>query len=180
MKMSRRVRRMQREHKFGGRTVRLNIVPLIDVFAVLVFFLLASASLAAARLNVINLNLPEPDRTVTEQEEPPMLLTAVVRKGVIEVSDSRGAVRNIVSTPAGYNLAALSDLLVEVKRAAPAEQAITLMLEADVVYDDVIKIMDTVRLTPAEARASGMPAELFPQVSIGEARKLDAPGAQGS
>lgn len=180
MKMSRRVRRMQREHKFGARTVRLNIVPLIDVFAVLVFFLLASASLAAARLNVINLTLPEPDRTVTDQDQPPMRLTATVRKGVVEVSDSRGAVRNIVSTPAGYNLAALSDLLVEVKRAAPSEQGITLLMEADVVYDDVVKIMDVIRQTPAEARAAGLPAELFPQISIGEAPRLDAQGAQGS
>lgn len=172
MKMSRRVRRMQREHKFGARTVRLNIVPLIDVFAVLVFFLLASASLAAARLNVIDLNLPSPDRTVSE-DTPQMQLTATVRRGVIEVADKHGAVRNIVSTPAGYNLAALSDLLVEVKKAAPGEQAITLLMEADVLYDDVVKIMDVIRLTPAEARAAGLPGELFPQVSIGEARKLD-------
>jgi biopolymer transport protein ExbD len=162
---------MQREHKFGARTVRLNIVPLIDVFAVLVFFLLASASLAAARLNVINLN-----RTASQDTEE-LRLTAVVRQGVIEVSDSRGAVRNIVSTPAGYNLAALSDLLVEVKKAAPTEQAIVLMMEPDVLYDDVVKIMDTIRLAPAEARAAGMPAELFPQVSIGEVSKLDAQGA---
>ena len=176
MKMSRRVRRMQREHKFGARTVRLNIVPLIDVFAVLVFFLLASASLAAARLNVINLNLPEPDRTASQDSEQ-LRLTVVVRQGVIEVSDSRGAVRNIVSTPAGYNLAALSDLLVEVKKAAPTEQAIVLMMEPEVLYDDVVKTMDTIRLAPAEARAAGMPAELFPQVSIGEVSKLDAQGA---
>lgn len=175
MRMTRRVRRMEREHKFGARNVRLNIVSMIDVFAVLVFFLLVSSSLAAARLNVINLTLPSPDKT----PEPPseeLRLTATVRKGVIEVSDSLGAVRNIVSTPAGHNVAALSDLLVEVKKSKPAEQNITLMVEADVAYDDLVKIMDAVRLTPAEARAGGLPRELFPQIAIGEARKLAGGG----
>jgi biopolymer transport protein ExbD len=172
MKMTRRMRRMEREHKFAERRVQLNIVSLIDVFAVLVFFLLASASLAAARLNVIDLNLPAPDKMATPDEQK-LQLTATVRKGVIEVSDSRGAVRNIANTPEGYNLQALSDLLVEVKKSKPAEQNITLMMEADVVYDDMIKIMDVIRLTPAEARATGLPRELFPQISVGEARKLE-------
>ena len=172
MKMTRRVRRMEREHKFGARNVRLNIVSMIDVFAVLVFFLLVSSSLAAARLNVINLNLPEPDKQATPDQQK-LLLTATVRKGVIEVSDTNGAVQNIVSTPGGYNLSALSNLLVEVKKTKPSEQNITLLVEADVVYDDVVKIMDAIRLTPAEARATGLPRELFPQISIGEARKID-------
>ena len=176
MKMTRRVRRMERQHKFGARVVRLNIVSMIDVFAVLVFFLLVSSSLAAARLNVINLNLPAPDKqSIPEQQK--LQLTAVVRKGVIEVSDSQGAVRNIVNTPEGYNLSALSDLLVEVKKTKPSEQNIVLMMEADVVYDDVVKIMDAIRLTPAEARATGLPRELFPNISVGEAQKLDQGGA---
>ncbi|MGQ0697316.1 MAG: ExbD/TolR family protein [Panacagrimonas sp.] len=168
--MTRRVRRMERQHKFGARTVRLNIVSMIDVFAVLVFFLLVSSSLAAARLNVINLNLPSPDKTAAP-EDMKLQLTAVVRQGVIEISDSKGAVRNIVSTPDGYNLGALSALLVEVKKAAPTEQNITLLMEPDVVYDNVIKIMDVIRLTPAEARAGGLPRELFPQISVGEVNK---------
>lgn len=175
MKMTRRVRRMERQHKFGARNVQLNIVSMIDVFAVLVFFLLVSSSLAAARLNVISLNLPSPDK-ISEPNPEELRLTATVRKGVIEISDSRGAVRNIVSTPSGYNLAALSDLLVEVKKSKPTEQNITLMMEADVVYDDMVKIMDVIRLTPAEARASGLPRELFPQIAVGEARKLDDAG----
>lgn len=172
MKMTRRVRRMERVHKFGARTVHLNIVSMIDVFAVLVFFLLVSSSLAAARLNVINLNLPSPDRTPDPQNQQ-LQLTATVRKGRIEVSDRNGALRNIVNTPAGYNLGALSELLVEVKKTEPSEQNITLMMEPDVVYDDVIKIMDVIRITPAEARAGGLPRELFPNISIGEAKKLD-------
>lgn len=176
MNLTKRARRMQRHQDVRARAVQLNIVSMIDVFAVLVFFLLVSSSLAAARLNVINLNLPAPDKT-DQAEPPPQQLTATVRKGVIEISDSRGAVRNIVSTPGGYNLSALSELLVEVKKSLPSEQNITLLMEPDVVYDDIVKIMDVIRLTPAEARAGGLPRELFPQISIGDAPKLAVNGA---
>ncbi len=106
-------------------------------------------------------------------ENQNLQLTATVRKGVIEIADSNGAVRNIPSTPVGYNFSALSELLVQVKQAKPSEQNITLMIESDVPYESVVEIMDTVRLTPAEARAGGLPRELFPLISVGEARKLD-------
>ena len=168
MKVSRRVRRLERVQTVRERTVQLNIVSMIDVFAVLVFFLLVSSSLAAARLNVINLNLPSPDRQANPETQK-LQLTATVRKGRIEVTDSTGSSRTIVSTPGGYNLAALSDLLVEVKKSAPSDQNITLMIEPEVVYDDVIKIMDVVRMTPAEARAQGLPREMFPMIAIGGA-----------
>ncbi len=151
----------------------VNIIPMIDVFAVLVFFLLASASVAASRLNVINLTLPSPDNSPVPEEQP-LQLTATVRNGVIEIADSNGAVRNIPSTPFGYNYSALADLLVQIKQAKPAEQTITLMIEADIAYEQIVKIMDTVRLTPAEARDSGLPREMFPRISVGEARKLEA------
>ncbi|MGH8432107.1 MAG: ExbD/TolR family protein [Solimonas sp.] len=167
--MSQRIRRLQRHHKQRARTVALNIVPLIDVFAVLVFFLLVSSSLAAARLNVISLNLPAPDRTVTppEQAEPP--LTVTLRKAGIEVAASNGVQRFLANTPNGYNLQALADLLVEEKKSDPSEQTIVVLLEPDTPYDDLVKLMDTARLAPAEARAAGLPREMFPQISIGDA-----------
>ncbi len=166
--MSQRIRRLQRHHKQRARAVHLNIVSLIDVFAVLVFFLLVSSSLAAARLNVISLNLPSPDRTVTPQQQEKQPLTVTLRKTELVVS-SGGTTRTLANTPQGYNIQALSDLLVEVKKSDPSEQNINVLLEPDTPYDDLVKVMDASRITPAEARASGLPHELFPQISIGDA-----------
>ncbi|MDM4768822.1 biopolymer transporter ExbD [Solimonas sp. SE-A11] len=166
--MSQRIRRLQRHHKQRARAVHLNIVSLIDVFAVLVFFLLVSSSLAAARLNVISLNLPSPDRTVTPQQQEKQPLTVTLRKTELVVSSS-GGTRTLANTPQGYNIQALSDLLVEVKKSDPSEQSINVLLEPDTPYDDLVKVMDASRITPAEARASGLPHELFPQISIGDA-----------
>lgn len=167
--MSRRIRRLQRHHKQRSRSVALNIVPLIDVFAVLVFFLLVSSSLAAARLNVISLNLPSPDHTVTPPEQNKQPLTVTLRKGGIDVAAPNGVHRYLANTPDGYNVQALADVLVEAKRADPAEQAVTVLLEPDTPYDDLVKVMDVARLTPAEARVAGLPREMFPLISIGDA-----------
>jgi len=175
--MSRRIRRLQRHHKQRKRVVQLNIVSLIDVFAVLVFFLLVSSSISAARLNVISLNLPAPDRSVPETP-PKQPLTVVLRKSAIEVTASNGVRRVLANTPEGYNIQALSEVLVEAKKADPSEQMIVLMLEPETLYDDLVHVMDAARLAPAEARAAGLPRELFPQIAIGDA-PMAAPPASG-
>lgn len=155
-----------------ARAVSLNIVSMIDVFAVLVFFLLVSSSITAAKLNVINLNLPSPDQQ-TVPDKLPLQLTITLRKNGLDVSDRNGGIRRLDNTPEGYNLQALADLLVEVKKTAPSESNVTLLLEPDIPYDDLIRVMDTARFAPAEARAAGLPSEMFPNVALG-----DAPGGQ--
>lgn len=168
MKMSRRSRRLERHQRMRSRSAALNIVSMIDVFAVLVFFLLVSSSITAAKLNVIDLNLPSANQQ-TRPDKPPLQLTITLRKNGLDVSDRNGGLRRLDNTPEGYNLQALADLLVEVKKSAPAENDLTLLLEADIPYDDLVRIMDTARFAPAEARAAGLPAEMFPNVSLGDA-----------
>lgn len=163
---ARRSRRLARHLKRGGQE-ELNIVSMIDVFAVLVFFLLVSSSIAAARLNVLSLNLPSND-TVTPPEQQPLKLTVSLYPTALVVSDRNGAIRRLENTPEGYNLQALSEVLVEAKKAAPAENSITLLIDADVAYENLVKVMDAARLAPAEARALGLPRELYPLISIGD------------
>jgi biopolymer transport protein ExbD len=169
---SRRSRRLARHLKRGGGE-ELNIVSMIDVFAVLVFFLLVSSSITAARLNVLSLNLPSND-AVTPPEPPPLKLTVSLLPDKIIVSDRNGAVRELYNTPAGYNLQALSQTLVETKKAAPSDNSLTLLVSSDVSYENVVKVMDAARLTPADARELGLPRELYPLIAIGDAA---VPGA---
>ena len=63
----------------------------------------------------------------------------------------------------------MSETLVETKKAAPNENAITLLVSPNVSYEDVVKVMEAARLTPAEARNLGLPRELYPLISIGDA-----------
>ncbi len=173
MSSSRRSRRLQRHARMRGKTTHLNIVSLIDVFAVLVFFLLVSSSISAARLNIISLNLPSPDQTAPppEQDKVPLQLTITMRSSGITVSDSRGVLKRIANTTSGYDIDALSELLVQVKRTAPEEKSVTLLFEPEIPYDNVIQVMDATRLAPL-ALAGDMQRELFPQISIGDAAVL--------
>jgi biopolymer transport protein ExbD len=171
---ARRSRRLAR-HLKRGSSEELNIVSMIDVFAVLVFFLLVSSSITAARLNVLSLNLPSNDQ-VANPDKPALQLTVSMLPDALVVSDRNGAVRRLDNTPAGYNLQALSDTLVETKKAAPGENTITLLVSPDVAYENVVKVMDAARLTPAEARNTGLPREMYPLISIGDV-PVAAPGA---
>ena len=104
--MSRRKRRLERHQRMRARAVHLNIVSLIDVFAVLVFFLLTTASITAAKLNVVDLNLPSADQQLTP-DKPPLQLSVTLRKNELVVSDRNGALRRLANTPEGYNVQAL-------------------------------------------------------------------------
>jgi len=60
MKLSRRAKRMQKHHKRGqNRTAALNMVSLMDIFTILVFFLLVNATSAEVLPSPKNIVLPE-------------------------------------------------------------------------------------------------------------------------
>ncbi|MES2489874.1 MAG: biopolymer transporter ExbD [Pseudomonadota bacterium] len=171
MKSSHHVRRMERHNRMRSRAVHLNLVSLIDVFAVLVFFLLLSASLAADRLNALGLDLPSPDQ-VPSQQEPQKVLSVVIRKDLLQITDRNGAVTPIPNDAKGYDFKRLTETLVAIKQAQPSKDDITLLLEADVAYDVLVQTMDAARSLPKGVQIGENPSrDLFPQISIGDAPK---------
>lgn len=64
MKMSDRAKRMARRNKKGKKTVTLNLVSLMDIFTILVFFLLVNSQQVEVLPNARDLELPE---SVAEQ-----------------------------------------------------------------------------------------------------------------
>ena len=59
MKESRRAKRMQRHHKRNKNAVSLNMVSLMDIFTILVFFLLVSATDQESLPSMKEIKLPE-------------------------------------------------------------------------------------------------------------------------
>jgi len=59
VKMSDRAKRMARRNKKGKRTVALNLVSLMDIFTILVFFLLVNSQQVEVLPNAKDLELPE-------------------------------------------------------------------------------------------------------------------------
>ena len=175
MKSSRYVRRMERHNRMRSRAVHLNIVSMIDVFAVLVFFLLLSASLAADQLNALGLDLPSPDQQQSQQP-PQKVLTVVIRNDRLELADRNGTVTLIPNTAEGRDFKTLAEDLVTIKQAHPASEDITLLLDPDVAYDVLVQTMDAARTLPSGVQiGDSRSRDMFPLISIG-----DAPAAAGA
>ena len=59
MNMSRRAKRMQRQHKRSGSRAGINLVSLMDIFTILVFFLLVNSSDGEVLPTLKSVELPE-------------------------------------------------------------------------------------------------------------------------
>lgn len=159
---ARLVRRLRR-----GRGEEMNLVPMIDIFTVLVTFLLMTA--VFYRTVVLELNLP-----LAQNDSPPppptLQLEIVVRKAKLEVADrGSGLLTEFPNGAAGYELTKLADFLKRVKDKYPDKIDATILLEPDIAYDTMVQVMDTVRVVEQEQDGRTVQAELFPEISIGDA-----------
>lgn len=162
---ARRERRIKRQLRLG-REGELNIVSMIDVFAVLVFFLLVTASITAARLNVLALDLPGKSAATARPLARP---SVTVLDGALLVDIGNGQSQRHVRQADGRALAALPGLLLAAKRLAPGQDAIDLLVGAEVPYADVVAVIDAMRRVSPEALRAGYPGELFPRLAVGDA-----------
>ena len=143
------------------RDTELNLVSMIDVLTVLVFFLLVNS------ISVSTLDVNLPDSSAKAQPPPAHALSVVVRSTGLTLSDNSKVVGTFAKSADKYDLHGLSNHLRDIKDRAPQESNITIRLEYGIPYETLISVMDTVR-----SRADGphhVERELFPSISIGEA-----------
>lgn len=162
------LRKRKERHK---EAQEMNITAFMNLMVILVPFLLITA--VFSRLTVLELDLPAAQSTATaEPPEQDLNLEITVREHSIEVGDRyNGLLSRFESSDATYDLAALSDYLLEVKSRFPAKADATLLLEPDISYEVLVQVMDTIRV--AERLPAGTQQavryELFPEISIGDA-----------
>ncbi len=158
--LSHQTRRAMRRAR-RRRGTELNIVSMIDVLTVLVFFLLVNSVGVA----IIGINLP--DAKALPSDHPPRGLSVVVRDSSMLVIDSNGPLQAFANTAEGYDYAGVARYLRRLKEQLPDESNITLLLAPGIPYDSVIHLVDAVRVQPTpDGRGE---RELFPQVSLGDA-----------
>lgn len=85
MRMSRKTRRLERENRHSARDVEINIVSLIDIFAILVFYLLVNALVVEILPSPQTLKLPES----AIEEQPRETTVILVTKDDILVNNTR-------------------------------------------------------------------------------------------
>jgi len=169
------MRKLERRHK---KPAELLLVPMIDIFTVLVTFLLMTA--VFSRTVILELKLPSNSQDFVEPP-PGLQLEVLLRKDMVQVADRKsGPLATFPKAPdaEGYNLAGLSEYLQVVKSRYPEMTDATLLLEPDTSYDTLVQVMDTVRILEQFNGFTTVQAELFPNVSIGDAPVADAGAAR--
>ena|SRR5215831_3041271 len=166
MASSKSARRVQRNHQRKRGRHDLNVVPMIDMMVILVFFLIFSA--VFTRTSILELNLPAANAEVPDLPQG-LQLEVIVRKDRIEVADrGTGLLKSLPSTATEYDFRGLSQYLQLVKSKYPDKTDASILLEADISYDTVVQTMDTVRVFKAPGSTIDY-GELFPDVSVGDA-----------
>jgi biopolymer transport protein ExbD len=160
-------RRQARNHaRYKGRN-DINIVPMLDIFTILLFFLIFTA--VFSRTHIVELNLPAQNTEPLKIPEG-LVLEVVVRKDGLVVQDKNsGPLQPLPMTPQGYDFEGLTAYLSRVKARFPELKTATVLLEQDIAYETIVATMDAVR--SFEGTLDGKPArgELFPQISLGDA-----------
>lgn len=165
--MSVRKRSIRRKHP----AVELNITAFMNLMVVLVPFLLMTA--VFSQITILDLNLPPPgNKTSTDQKNPPFELRVTIRTNALILSDNRGGlIKRIPKRATSHNYPLLKQILKQVKARFPDKKNITILSEQDTAYDDLIQVMDNARSYITLYEGEMVAAELFPDISIGDAAR---------
>ncbi len=167
-----RSRRLGRHH--NEDTAELNITAFMNLMVILVPFLLITA--VFSRLAILELNLPGSSSEPADPQEQTFQLEVIVRVDKIEVGDRNQGLLGIYPNSAdGYDYAALSTKLSELKDRYPQKTDAAILLEQDIAYDTLVQVMDRVRIAEEidiDAE-SIVRSDLFPDISIGDAPIAD-------
>ena len=143
----------------------LLLVPMIDIFTVLVTFLLMTA--VFSRITILELDLPS--SASTGVTEPTFRLEVIVRQDGFELTNGTELIAALPKKDGKYDLKLLSELALSLKRDYPDAKDASVLLEPAIAYDDLIQVMDAIRSTDlaavADPEAAG-PEEAAPQSAV--------------
>jgi biopolymer transport protein ExbD len=158
------------------RPSELLLVSMIDIFTVLVTFLLMTA--VFSRTVILELKLPSNNPSSVDLPKD-LNLEVIVHSDELVIADrATGPLRTLPNTAAGYDLDGLTQFLQTVKSRFPDKTEASVLLEPDTPYDTMIQIMDRTRVAEVNAGLSTQQYELFPDVSVGDA-PVNQPAAGG-
>ena len=151
--------------------VEMNITAFMNLMVVLVPFLLMTA--VFSHITILDLNLPPPDASnANKPKQPPYELRVTIRRNMLVLSDNRvGLIKRFPAKDGKHDFASLKATLKQVKARLPGHTNITILAEKKTRYDDLISAMDSSRSYRTQVDGEWVFAELFPDISIGDAAK---------
>jgi biopolymer transport protein ExbD len=172
---------MARRHHYRRRTKQpayeIDVTTFLNLMVVLIPFLLITA--VFSRITIVELNLPSSaggPSTADESFTPEV----IVREAGIEISNGKQVIATIPNKEEEFDLETLSQYMVELKRSYPSQESASVLMEAQIPYDFLIRVMDIVRsievpieLEEGEEFVEGEPqfelVALFSDISVGDA-----------
>lgn len=151
MKQSMHAKRMAKHHKRSKGQTKLNLVSLMDIFTILVFFLLVNSSDVEVLENDKAIKLP----TSVAEKLPEEMLVVKVSNDEILINGRTIIAVNIVMENSGKEIEALKTELEYLSSRAPYKTAedkakgreVTIMGDSEIPYLLLKKIMTTCALT---------------------------------
>ena len=144
----------------------LNIVPMIDMMVILVFFLIFTA--VFSKTNILQMNLPNNSNAAPLDLPKDLKLEVIIRPDDLVINDrNSGPLKTLANTPTGYDLDGLSEFIRRVKSQYPQMTEATILSSPNTTYDTLVQVMDTVRVYQLPVSPFSK-AELFPDISIGD------------
>lgn len=148
---------------------RINLVPLVDVLTSIVFFsLLTYTGAVMTNLTAFDLALPPvvvtaPGQTSGAQPDTTTLILAVgIKQSGIRIEHSNGGAAPFAQNIAGLTTSSLDTLegvLQNVKQQFPSADAVMVVPDDDVAYDDIVHVLERVKLAK------------FPKISLTSAAR---------
>jgi biopolymer transport protein ExbD len=163
---------MARRHHYKRRSQEnaheIDVTTFLNLMVVLVPFLLITA--VFSRLTIVELNLPSSAGSATSIEDR-FRVEVIVREDGIEITNGSATIGSIPNKDEDFDLDTLSDFMVSLKRQYPNHDAASVLMEAHIPYDYLIRVMDIVRSVevPGEAEGAVELLALFTEISVGDA-----------
>jgi len=161
---------MKRHYKLHTQEeAELSVTTFMNLMVVLVPFLLITA--VFSRMTIVELNLPS-----SASGDPPSEIgfrpEVVVREAGIEITNGTAVIAELPKVDGEYDLAKLTEYMIELKREYPDVDDISVLLEPQIPYDYLIQVMDATRTAevPDETgQAEFTRIALYTGIAVGEA-----------
>ena len=163
---------MARQHHYRRRTeepAELDMTTFLNLMVVLVPFLLITA--VFSRITIVELDLPS-STSGGPPTDPGFRVEVVVREAGMEITNGKTVIAAIPNVEDEYYTATLSEYLMSLKRDYPDKDDASVLLEPNIPYDYLIRVMDVVRSAELPAEVEGQEptrVALFTGISIGDA-----------
>jgi biopolymer transport protein ExbD len=162
---------MTRRNRAKGHmteTPELDVTTFMNLMVALIPFLLISA--VFSRVTIMELSVPT-SAGKAGLNTPNFAIEVIVRKTGFEIGNGSSVEAAVPKKDGQYDMELLSKMLLRLKAQYPEKEDATVLMEPDIEYDYLIKIMDAVRGTEIKEEGSQEMKKvvLFPDISIGDA-----------